>query len=172
MFTIILLVGLNISYINERLFQIVDIFSSNQQLRGSSIEMRMGQLKGSLAFFGQNIFTGNGFFYIADTIGFHADSDLNKADEDMWGFESYIFELLIEQGIAGIIASVVFFGTVLYWLYRQRKYSIEMKQAASLGIAITTCFLFFSFSTGTLGAWYISMFLLGVTMKRVLLMKH
>lgn len=166
------LVVVNVSSTKDRLDQLVDIFSSEQEVTGSSIEMRMEQLSGALEFFDHNIYTGNGFFYIIETIGFNLDEDLNKADKDLWGFESYIYELLIEQGIVGILGSLVFFVSVIYWLFHQRKYSLEIRQVAALGIAIVISFLTFSIATATLDSWYISMFFLGICLKRIVLMKE
>lgn len=166
------LVAVNFSASKDRLEQLADIFSSDQQVGGSSIEMRMDQLSGALEFFDHNIYIGNGFYYIFETIGFSIDSDINEANEDLWGFESYIFELLIEQGIVGILGSLVFFVSVVYWLFRQRKYSVEIMQVAALGIAVVISFLCFSIATATLESWYISMFFLGICMKRIEIMKE
>ncbi len=90
----------------------------------------------------------------------------------MWGFESYVFELLIEQGIVGILGSLVFFTSIVYWLFKQRKYSVEIRQISALGITIVVSFLAFSIATGALTSWYISMFLLGICMKKIVLMKE
>jgi hypothetical protein len=170
-FFLIFLIGLTIPAVQDMLFQITDIFSKHQQVGGSSLEMRIEQLEGALRFFDYNIFTGNGFAYIIEEIGYALDGDLYDLDE-MWGFESYAFEVLIEQGIAGIVANLVFFSSIAYWLFRQMKYSGEIKQIAAFGITITAGFLLFSCATGTLGAWPISMLFLGVCMKRIVLMKE
>jgi hypothetical protein len=170
-FLIIFLFGLTIPSVQDMLFQITDIFSKHPQIRGSSLEMRMEQLEGALRFFDYNIFTGNGIGYIREGIGYTLDTDMYERDE-MWGFESYALELLIEQGIAGILASLIFFSFILYWLLRQLRYSGEIKQIAALGIVIAVSFLLFSFATGTLGAWPVSMLFLGICIKRIVLMKE
>jgi hypothetical protein len=171
LFFVVFLIGLTIPAVQDMLFQLTDIFSRHPQIGGSSLEMRMEQLEGAIRFFGYNIFTGNGIGYIREDIGFSLDSDIYSMD-DMLGFESYAFEVLIEQGIVGVVANLVFFSSIFFWLFKQMKYSMEIKQVAALGIAVTANFLLFSLATATLGAWSISMLFLGVCIKRIVLMKE
>ena len=143
---------------------LVEVFTKGgKDLGGSSIEMRSLQFFGALKYFEQSPIRGNGYAYIARELGW-ADRDGGSLDEDMYGFESIIYKLMIEQGIIGISGIVIFFVAIFRFLLRKKKVD---KQLSILGVSIATLFLAFSIGTGSLGAWPFTMLLLGVIIKTI-----
>ena len=171
-FLCIAAVLMTIPVVRKSVETVTDIFASEQEIEGSSIEMRMMQLEAAIAVFDLNIYTGNGYDYIWEGLGFNSDTELSEADKDFQGFESYIFVILIEQGLVGIVANIIFFGSLFFWFFRQRKFSTATRQISTLGIVIIGAFLFFSIATGALYSWFISMFFIGISMKRIMLEKE
>ena len=163
---------MTIPIVKKSVGTVTDIFATEQEVEGSSIEMRLMQLEAAISIFDLNIYTGNGFGYIFDGLGFSSDSELSESDKDFMGFESYIYEIVIEQGLAGIAANIIFFTSLFYWFFKQRKFSMETRQISTIGIVVTGAFLLFSISTGTLGSWLISMFFIGIFIKRIILAKE
>ena len=146
----------------------IDIFiSGGENTKGSSVEMRTAQLLGATKYFLQNPIRGNGYFYIRNELGW-GDRDKAKLDSNMYGFESIVYQLMIEQGLIGLLTKLLFFIVLIIYFFRKRK--IE-KKLASLGISITLLFLSFSVGTGALGTWPLTMAFLGIIIKTIQLNK-
>jgi len=143
-----------------------DIFlSGGDKAGGSSLEMRQVQFIGASKYFIDSPILGNGYDYINKELGW-GDRDNAVLDEDMYGFESIIYQLMIEQGIVGLGTKLLFFiSLIVFFLKRMQK----EKALASLGLSIVVLFLTFSIGTGPLGAWPITMLLLGVIIKTIVL---
>jgi len=149
----------------ERTDSIADIFiTGGKHTTGSSIEMRETQLIESYVLFLQNPYFGNGFSYIIEDLGYSSNEEKRESKRDFYGFESYAYILLIEQGVIQILMVVLFFIFLYIYFVKNKEYT---NSYASLGIAYTTMFLVFSFATGTLGTWTISMTLIGSLIKMI-----
>jgi O-antigen ligase len=83
---------------------------------------------------------------------------------DFYGFESYGYIILIERGIVGCIIEVIMMVSIfIYALQHRRKYKEEM----AIIISILVGFIFFSFSTGTMGTFLMTMLFIGMAMSRI-----
>lgn len=119
---------------------------------GSSIEMRLTQLAGSLYFFENNPVWGNGFDYFSEEI-----NSLQEWKGILFGAESFLFVLLIEYGsVLGI--SIIFYFIVLF-----RKISKLSLPLFATARPIYVCFLINIFITGGgPSKWTFSFILIGL----------
>lgn len=130
---------------------------------GSSIEMRSKQLQSSLSVFNKNPITGNGIYYIIDNLKYSPDQ---IRDEDFFGFESYIFELLIEQGICGIIGNLIFFTSLFLFFFKNVKKPLNAgRNIAIFSISLLAAFSVFIIATGELGSFTFFFSIMGINMK-------
>jgi hypothetical protein len=144
------------------------ITTGGSKTEGSSVEMRQLQLKGAYKYFLKSPIIGNGYKYIDTELGW-GDQDNKQLDSDMYGYESIIFQLMIEQGIVGLFTKFLLILSLL--IFFLQKFNTN-KNLAGLGLAVVTFFLFFSIGTGPLGSWPISMLFLGIIMKSIVLYTH
>lgn len=102
------------NYINEIFGSIVN---SNNADIGSSADMRDTQFTICTYYFLQSPIIGNGISYIWETALTY--------DKDIFGAESMWLPLMVDQGILGIVATLVIYLSMLIFLYRQSlfKYS-------------------------------------------------
>lgn len=82
----------------------------------------------------------------------------------MGGYESVIFVLLIERGIIGIAAYMVFYGSVLFYLIKNRKYDTTL---TALGISLFSIYLFFAIATGELLSVPVTLFFSGIIIRQI-----
>lgn len=159
--------GLFLEDYQETMLASIDVFSSReQQVVGSSLEMRKEQLDASYDLFQLSPLTGNGFQYTGEVLGYSANKTRNMAPEELRGVESYLFKLMIEQGLFAILANFYFFFSLLYFFYKKSK-NIFSQKLSLLGFAMLVAFLLFIFGTGDLNSFPFFMILLGVTVKGV-----
>jgi len=131
---------------------------------GSSLNMRVVQLQASYNEFLKKPAFGNGLYFIEENLGW-ADAEQERiSDPDFEGFESYLYQLLIEQGAMGIVTTFIFVISIGFYFLKNRKISSEV---TSLGLSVLTMFILFSFGTGTLHSWVISMGIIGIAIKYI-----
>jgi len=162
--TIILigLILLNIPFVQEKINSVIDIvITGGTKTRGSSIEGRFVQLAASYSEFLKSPIHGNGLRYINENMGFSGTKGLKY----FGGFESYIFVVLIQEGLIGIVISLSFFSYTI-WYFFSKKDSLSKKPAA-LGLSIIIMFLVFIVGTSALDSWKITMGIIGVLIKAV-----
>lgn len=137
--------------------------SGGTDVSGSSISMRARQLKNSMRVFSTSPITGKGFDYIEKELGYTGEFGQNNAVERHFGgFESYAFKLLIEQGLLGIIANLVFFSALFAYLLNMKdKLNPIGKKYVFFSVSLLVCFLLFIFSSGDLYSFSFFMLLLG-----------
>lgn len=152
----------------------IDTFSSKgSDLKGSSVEMRQAQALASLAIFSQSPFFGNGFGYISEGLGYSSDSSQQRSDNSFAGFESYGYELLIEQGLAGILGNfILFFGAYRYLIRMLRRSDSQTRKLILITISMLTTFLLFIFGTGDMESITIFMLLFGANLKTIWLLNN
>jgi O-antigen ligase len=157
--TIIFMMISNVPFIQSKIDSSVDIFvSGGQKTEGSTVEMRKRQLAASIKVFKQSPVFGNGLYYIKENLGY-ISAEKNSSAEDFDGFESYAYNLLIEQGLVGILANIIFFGCLSVYFLKNLAVS---KQFAGLGFAIVVLFLIYNIGTGPLNSWIMTMALFGI----------
>ena len=154
-----------IPFLREITDAIISLFNSQggTSVQGSSIDMRLTQLYGSIEYFLQSPLFGNGFEYINEGLGWQ-DFDQSKMNTDMYGFESIIFVLLIERGLIGIIAYIYF--AIKVYEYINKKKNID-RTCAAFGFSVFSAYLIFSILTGELLSLPITLFFLGITIKHL-----
>lgn len=143
------------------------IITGGSRVSGSSLEMRGAQFFGASTYFLQNPIFGNGYYYINDELGW-GDRDSGVADKEMFGFESLLFVLMIEQGVLGLFSKFLFFFLLLVYFYKNL--SINRK-TAGFGLSVCVMFMIFAFSNGVLGSWPFAMLFAGISMKSLELEK-
>lgn len=147
-------------------------FSNDQTAyeQGSSVSMREGQLDASLLIFARSPVHGYGFDYIQEGLGFSSDTNKRKSENDLFGFESYVYKLLIEQGSIGIIANIVFAVMVFAWLFKMlNKVNLDGRKAIYITMAMFIAFIAFIIGTGDLGSFTFFMAVLGINVKLIML---
>jgi hypothetical protein len=164
---------LNVPSVNKMYNESIKTFSSGgSDLEGSSVEMREMQLGASVLIFSQNPIYGNGFDYITENLGYSSDENQRKTGNDLMGFESYIYKLLIEQGIIGIVSNVIFLILIVYWLLKViSKINALGRKVIILNLAYFVSFVSFIIGTGDLGTFLFFMSFIGVNIKFVELCK-
>ncbi len=157
-----------IPQVNEFVSNSFDTFSSRgSKLEGSSVELRNYQLASSVLIFNKSPITGNGFSYIEENLGFKGKVEDRASDSSFAGFESYLYKLLIEQGIVGMVTQLIF--SIALILYLIRNYLLAKssfaKRLAILTLGMFLSFLLFIFGTGDLGTFKVFMAILGINIK-------
>ena len=170
---IIIIFGLTIYYtlpiFKKSIDNNVDIIATGgAKTGGSSIEMRHFQLLGAYKYFLKSPIIGNGYKYISNELGW-GDQDNKQLDNNMCGYESIIYQLMIEQGIIGIFTKCLLIISLIFFFLQNINTN---KNLTGFGLAVVTLFLFFSIGTGPLGSWPISMLFLGIIMKSIVLNCH
>ena len=85
---------------------VFNTFTTESELKGSSYNMRLLQLVKSFEIFTNHPFLGHGFLYSGNLKDIAAYSDLH-------GIESLLFQVLINHGLAGILAYSMLFGNLI-----------------------------------------------------------
>ena len=119
----------------------VDAFSVEG--RGSSLDMRQRNLLICAVSFAQKPVTGHGFNYIGSLI--ERDGDDRAIDGAM---ESVFFNLMVEQGLVGLVSYFGFAGLCFVSFRKMRECDPKV---AEIGEGLTICLVVFSLMSGTLG---------------------
>lgn len=147
--------------------------SKGSKLEGSSLEMREIQLAASVAVFNQNPLFGNGFAYIVEDLGYSSRKNERESSSDFAGFESYIYKLLIEQGLLGIIGNIVLFFSWIVWLLNvYKEVTWEGQKMVVLCISMILAYLFFITGTGDLNTFLVFMSIMGINTKFIIISKR
>ncbi|GAB2642951.1 hypothetical protein GCM10027035_41220 [Emticicia sediminis] len=149
----------------------IDTFTTQgSKLAGSSIDMRARQLAASMVYFDKNPVFGNGFNFIIEGLGYSNDANNRVADGEFYGFESYGYKLLIEQGVLGMVGHAILFITLISFCVRKYfKVDDFGKVIVVMSVSLTVGFLLFIFGTGDMGGFKIFMPIMGINLKAILL---
>jgi len=155
----------SIPVVERRTDQLISTFVNvkDTHVEGSSLEARATQLAGAVHFFSKSPVVGNGYDYIGKGLGFYKQK-ISKQNRKMGGYESVVFELLIERGLIGIVAYLLFYGSILFYLMKNRKYDITLTAS---GISLLTVYLFFSIATGELLSVPVTLFFSGIIIRQI-----
>lgn len=107
-------------YLGNIYESIVDSDNSTE-VRGSNASMRENQFEIATYYMMQSPIVGNGTHYV---------SKVRAMDEGILGAESIWLPLMIEQGILGCVCTALVFILVLYYLYKNRYYSMFLMMIA------------------------------------------
>lgn len=86
--------------------------SKKAEFSGSSISLRTDQLNSSVKIIRKNPIIGKGFGYV---------NDHGKEHSEMLGYESYIFKVLVENGVLGLFIYTWFYFYLYYKLLKKSK---------------------------------------------------
>ena len=163
---IILLVGLFlfVPAVTNIITVTINSILGRGDITGSSTDMRLDQLSGSLYYMLKNPIWGNGFKYIYIDLDWQNHTKI----DGMAGYESLLFVLMIERGLIGIITYGIFFVSIIFYFL---KYCFKHIMEAVLGLSIIVLFLFFSLLTGALDAWLNTMVLCGYLIANIVELK-
>jgi hypothetical protein len=162
-FTVLILQIPQVSQVTDKL---TDVFvTGGKNTEGSNVDMRNQQLLITYKYFLDNPLTGNGFNYIYEDIGFSSKKEKSRSDEDAYGFESYFFNLMIEQGLVGIIAHIVlFYSLISYHITTLKKTIGRNRKFVSVNLIIIIGYIVFILATGALNSMAIFFVLMGISL--------
>ncbi len=158
-----------VSKIIEESLNLLSGANTNLQEASSSIEMREVQLAASLIVFSEKPLTGHGFAYISEGLGYSGDKESRTSSSDFYGFESYSYKLLIEQGMFGIIGNIFLFFSMFTFFIRifLSAQSDLSKRLAVLSVSFLVGFLLFIFGTGDLLSFTVTFSLIGLLVRTI-----
>ena len=156
-----------VPFIQVKVDSVADIFiTGGERTAGSNLSMREGQFLASAQYFNQHPFWGNGYGYFYENITNRA-SDGVSGDE-LYGAESYLFTMMIEEGLIQIILNFILFVSLYAYYFKNFHLS---RRLSALGISITSIFIIISLSTGTVEMWQFCMPILGICIRALQLSK-
>ncbi len=117
---------------------------------GSSLEMRQQQLLFTIIEFANKPLFGHGLYYTNHTILASDDEGkrLNFEKEETYGLESIVFYALLDIGLFGILALLIFYGQIFLYFFRHRK---ESPRLAIQGMLETSMLVLFLILSGEIG---------------------
>ncbi|MDN3583738.1 O-antigen ligase family protein [Mucilaginibacter flavus] len=151
---LLIIVLFQIPKVSKTMDQLADVvLTGGSSTEGSSVDMRQTQLLLSFKYFNDSPIFGNGFDYIIENLGFSSDNSKRSSDAEAFGFESYFFVLLIEQGLIGIIANLILFVSLLvYYIRNFLKTEREYRRFVLICLLILIGYLTFILTTGVLSS--------------------
>jgi hypothetical protein len=156
---IILIIIFNVPLFKDLVDSTLNVIGGGDEFVGSSLEMRMTQYRAVATLFKKSPIVGNGLFYFVEVLGWDAQNrPYGGIFDQIQGLESYLFNLMIEQGVFGIILAILLFSSLFYYYVKNKKTD---NQLASLGLSYVVLFLAFSMATGELGSWWYTMPFIG-----------
>ena len=118
----------------------------------------MTQYRAVATLFKKSPIVGNGLFYFVEVLGWDAQNrPYGGIFDQIQGLESYLFNLMIEQGVFGIILAILLSPHYFIIMLKTK----TDNQLASLGLSYVVLFLAFSMATGELGSWWYTMPFIG-----------
>ena len=148
--------------VQEKVNSVINTIQGNDDVVGSSLEMRDNQTYSAMLLVAENPWLGHGVDYINENLGYGTDNYVG--DSNMLGYESYAYVLLIERGFVGFFLELFIWLKIFAYAYKNRRAD---KENASLIIAYILAFAFFSMSTGTLDTTIPMLFMIGTAMSKL-----
>jgi len=136
--------------------------AKGKHVGGSSLEGRLTQLGGALNHFYKRPVVGHGSGYLSERL--HA----NKEFKIMAFSDSVVFVLLAESGIIGIMAYLIFYGSIYKYFYKHRK---KFTAHSAIGLAVLSMYGFYAVTTGENDSVPITLACLGIVAKNIELSK-
>lgn len=158
-----------IPFVRDKFSEMTTMFSTDSEVEGSSLMMRIGQYSAVLDYIdGERMLFGNGYNFFNIDLGW-ADHENNFMDRELEGLEGVLMNLALERGIVGILVHMVFYLSLLFFVMRHRKYS---KSLAALGVTVLLVYLLFANMTGELSSVYPTLIVSGYVLKSQLFIRR
>ena len=151
-----------IPYVQDIASLMFSSFQSNNDIEGSSIEMRQIQYETVLNYVQGNFMLGNGKRYFILDLGYLEGS----YDVNLRGLEGVVMNLMLERGFFGILVYVVFYLTLLFKVYTYRHID-QVTSACCLSIIVA--YIIFANLTGEMGSVPPTLFIIGALLKIIFL---
>lgn len=148
--------------VQNKIDSMVNTALGNEDVAGSSLEMRDEQTYYAMLIVSECPLLGHGLDYIMEVMGYGTDNF--TGDSHLLGLESYTYILLIERGFIGLFLEIFIWASIIFYALRYRKQNVE---DASLIIAYILGFAFFSISTGTLDTKIPMLFMVSVALSKL-----
>ncbi|WP_258139032.1 O-antigen ligase family protein [Mucilaginibacter phenanthrenivorans] len=132
-------------------------------VKGSSSELRATQLASAVSTIKDKLITGNGFGSVRKLLH---DSG---SDTDLKGAESIWFVVLIDTGIIGIIAYLLFYINIIRSFIKEKKKALNKDISRGVSVIIVTIICHFTFIslTGEMNTFPFFMLYLGIASKYI-----
>lgn len=139
------------------------MFDKNSQYEGSSVDMRMLQYGTVLFYIQDKPLFGCGYRYFNIDLGWGEGRKYLK-DSRLEGLEGVIMSYLLERGIVGLTLYLIFWISLIIYMFRKRRLS---KPLTALGLSLLAVYLSFANMTGELLSVYPTLLLLGFCVKNI-----
>ena len=151
-----------IPILQEKITETLTIFDKDSsKVGGSSLELRSIQYAAVLFHIRNHELFGRGLDFFNIDMGW-GEGKKYLVDEDLAGLEGVLMNHLLERGIVGVIFYLLFYITLLIFIYKKRNVD---KTTAALAIATLIVYLTFSNMTGELSSVYPSLLIIGCSIK-------
>ena len=124
--------------------------SFGEKESGSSLSLRQQQLLFTLIEFSQKPIFGHGLYFTNHTILANDDDGkrLYYSKEETEGLESIVFYTLLDIGLFGAFALLIFYGQTFFYFYRHRDKNAHISTQGMLETSMLVVFLFLSGELG------------------------
>lgn len=126
---------------------------------GSSLEQRQASYEAAYLYWQNNYIFGNGKDYFVKDLGYGEGDLVNK---DLAGLEGVMMNLLIERGLVGVVAYIIFYIALLMRIYKLRYVD---KETSACALSILMAYILFANFTGELKSVPPTLFLTGALLK-------
>ena len=158
-----------IPFVRNRFSTMTTMFSTDSDVEGSSLTMRIVQYSTVLDYIdGAQFLFGNGYNFFNLDLGW-ADHENSLMDRDLEGLEGVLMNLALERGLVGILVHMAFYFLLLYLVIRHKIYS---KNLAALGVSVLVVYLLFANMTGELSSVYPTLIVIGYVLKSELFIRR
>lgn len=165
--TLIIICYFTVPFVTTNIDNLINLITgSKQTVGGSSFKMRILQLISAIQLWLEHPIWGHGF---EATKRFQESVHKSVLLSNMAGYESLIYQYLINRGIVVVITYVIFLKRYFKSLVIYEYKSTLLK---SLGMSIMIGFLIFAISTGPLSSFAITYFFCGMVLKVLIIEYH
>ena len=134
-------------------------FEKDADYGGSSLEQRQRSYEAAFFYWQNNKVCGNGKDFFVIDLGY-GEEELK--DKDLAGLEGVMMNLLIERGVIGIAAYLIFYIVLLIHIYKLRYVD---KETAACALSILIAYILFANFTGELKSVPPTLFIIGALLK-------
>ncbi|PQL95493.1 O-antigen ligase family protein [Apibacter adventoris] len=145
-----------------------------EKVDGSTFDMRKRQLILSIGLVKDKIFVGNGLRWLKEEFGFNPNDKNYKMTDGYYNFESFLYIVLVESGILGLLMWFLFYGKVIYYNTKEiisLKNNVSVIQISSLCLALFFIYLTFIYITGEIHTTPMALGLIAILTKGISLVK-
>ena len=159
---LIVLLFYNIPYISDRINDAYVTATGEEEIGGSSLDMRKMQLEAVLYESRNFIVTGGGLDYAQEVLGLGKE-DWNSVKGDLYGMESCIFGILMSRGILGLCVELFLIISLVIFSWKK-----SPQKDKAYFLSLLSGYYTFGILTGFLGIHIITLFYMGITMRRMI----